>query len=353
MEYQVLIFMGNERLSAIDIGANGKSDRISIDGNDVMKYNSKMQIKEFCQYIKDYYNISKFSDLEMAITILRFDAVMENIFVLLDQIRDAGECNLISIEKVLPWMVLKEGLIKAGTDIQINTFGMVYTVSLGEDMILKCQPGGIKEHSVMFLPEKFSEYNHLNKKSLVDYEEEKNELCKKFDIELDNKEQQIKKLESQLVKEKKKTQKAKDSLAQVRTEIDEIQEEREKNANRYICKLKKRSSGGYGGTKWNGLYGAFGDIAAHMVGDAIKYKVKYNIDNADIVKKNQKIATIQAYFGDERKFDRDTFVTAVADGRVYCLLDSNATIKDGDAVALIGDLSDNREDIMQWYEKNK
>ena len=46
-------------------------------------------------------------------------------------------------------------------------------------------------------------------------------------------------------------------------------------------------------------------------------------------------------------------ITAVEDGRVYRLMDSHLTIKEGDAVALIGDLLDNKEDIMQWYEKNK
>ena len=57
MKYCILIFMAKDRLAAIDIGADGMADEISINGNDTMPYASEDEIREFCQHIKDYYNL--------------------------------------------------------------------------------------------------------------------------------------------------------------------------------------------------------------------------------------------------------------------------------------------------------
>lgn len=94
-------------------------------------------------------------------------------------------------------------------------------------------------------------------------------------------------------------------------------------------------------------------ILGYNIVKKLEYRIVYVVSNSDVVKKNQKIAAAQAYYNNERMSDYDMVITAVEDGRVYCLMKSNSTIKEGDAVALIGDLSDNKEDIMQWYEKNK
>ena len=209
-------------MAAIDIGANDKADVISIDGNNVMEYTSGTQIREFCQYIKSYYNIDSFSDLEMEISILRFDAVMRDALLLLEEIQDAKEYNLISVEKVLPWIAVKEGLIKTGTVVQIETFDLTYTISLDEAMVMKCQAGGTDKEHVFILPkEKFTEYNHLDKNDLFGYEDEKKVLCEKYDNELKNKERRIRKLEQQLIKEKEKTKNIENRLEKAVSEIYE------------------------------------------------------------------------------------------------------------------------------------
>lgn len=345
MKYQVLIFMSKDRLSAIDIGADGKVDEISIDGNNMIAYTSKVQIEEFCRHIKNYYNIEDFSDLEMSVFILRFDALMQDVFVLLDEIREAQECNLVSAEKAILWFVLKEGLIKAGTAIQISVFGVIYTVSLDNNLILNCQIGGKKEDSFAFPKEKFAEYSHLSENSLIDYEDEKNELCKKFVAKLKEKERQIEELRQQLIDEKGKRKNAEDKLKESEKNI----EENERSANRYICKLEKD-------------YSHDNPFALGL--RRYKYNLECHCHNTEIVKRGQKIAVVEVsysytvFYGFmiekwERSSNDDFVITAAAPGRLFWLHEQGTELEYGSDIAVIGDISDTKEDVMKWYEKNK
>ena len=342
MKYRTLIFMAKHRMAAIDIGANDKADVISIDGNNVMEYTSGTQIREFCQYIKSYYNIDSFSDLEMEISILRFDAVMRDALLLLEEIQDAKEYNLISVEKVLPWIAVKEGLIKTGTVVQIETFDLTYTISLDEAMVMKCQAGGTDKEHVFILPkEKFTEYNHLDNNDLFGYEDEKKVLCEKYDNELKNKERRIRKLEQQLIKEKEKTKNIENRLEKAVSEIYE----KEKSINRHICKFVNTDEINMTMVPQI-LQSAFRNITYTYT-----YIVKFCCYDADIVKRGQKIADIKVSLGGSRLPERDFFISAKEAGRIYWLCEPGAEVKSETNMAIIGDLSDTKEDVMKWYNK--
>ncbi len=357
MKYRVLIFMAKDRLAAIDVGTDGKVDEISIDGNDMMMYSSKAQVRGFCQHIKNYYNIEAFSDLEMSVSVLRFDATMEDTFALLEEIKGAGECNLVGAEKVIAWLALKEGLLKAGTAIQVKAFDIVYSVSLSGDMVWRCQIGGTEGHPFMLSKEKFAAYNHLGEGSLFGYEDEINELCKKYDIELEKKEQRIKALEQQLLDEKKKT-----------SDINRILEEKERNIKRYICrlrsdqKLKMKDS--------LNTSGFFSKVSATVYGgEGTSRKDVYYLvcccNSGAIVKKGQTIGKVKVYqeiwrgkdrlSNETRCPDADFVIKAEEPGRIFWLYysHSESEFEYGSDIAVVGDVSDTKEDAMRWYEKNK
>ena len=280
MSYRIMIFMARERLAAIDIGMDGKTDVISIDGNEEMEYSSGREIKEFCQYIKDYYNIDAFSDLGMSVFILRFDAVMEQVSILLDEVRGAAEYNILSAEKLLPWMALKEGALKAGTAIQVKAFDIVYMVSLDNGLVMHCQIGGTREHSFMLRKEKFCEWGHLSEFIVFGDEEEKNELSKKYDRE-------IEKLKKQLAEEKKKSKAIEDRLAEVTSEINEIRDERKRNS-RTICRVHCRNK-----EKERMFSGKNAPDYA--------FCIKTYWDDVVIVKEGQKIANAEVWYKDYKE----------------------------------------------------
>lgn len=345
MQYRVLILISEEKLTAMDIGIDGNVEVISIEGNETMTYKSEKEVKDFCQYVKNYYNIECFSDIDMSISVIRFDASQDYTVYLFEEIKMANECDLIGIEKLLPLLVLKEGLVKPGITLQIEIFGSVYSVGVSNDLKFQCIRGGVGKHKVELSVAKLSLYYCFDANNLIDNKQELKKCQEEFRRELSHKEELINKLEKNIQAEK-----ARADIAEAKVET--MSDQKNKSAKRYICKLdKKRSSNFYQGHTTSVL-----DAVTRLL-DNFEKKVEYRIvnvvSNSDVVKKNQKIAVAQAYYDNARMSDYDMVITAVEDGRVYCLVSSNSIVKEGDAVALIGDLSDNKEDIMQWYEKNK
>lgn len=365
MKYCILIFMAKDRLAAIDIGMDGTVDEISINGNDTMLYVSEDEIKEFCQHIKDYYNIDMFSEIEMSISILRFDARMEDVFLLLKEIQNAAEYNLIGAEKILPWIALKEGLLKPGTAVQIRAFDCIYTVTLDKAMILRCQYDEVKSHPFEFPREKFARYNHLDKKGLLEDEDEKRELQKRFDAELRKKDAQIKELECQVAAEKKKIEKAEDNFKRIEAELHE----KERNAKRCICRLRCVTK------EKDRKYVSLHSLESRENSDFVFFEIEYCCCNGEFIEQNQKIAKIKvkiksvitplysslatisgilaktAIFNEAE--NEEFMIKAEMSGRLFWLKDSSSKFEYGSDIALIGDISDTKEDVMKWYEKMK
>lgn len=358
MDYRVLIFMAKNRLAAIDIDGDDVADVISLDGNDVMVYMSKEQIKEFCEHIKEYYNIDQFSDLKMEISILRFDAVMKDAFMLMNFLQEgeACVCNLVSVEKLLPWIAMKEGLLKAGTTIQIKTFDLVYAVALDKDLVLQCRKETEtvgKELPFDFPKEKFAEYYHLSKKNLFDYEEEKREWQKKIDDAMQEKERQIGELKKQLQATQKKLKKSEDNLLESQRDLNE----RLSNANRQICYLRSTNK-------------EKDKICTNDVNrgsDALTYSIMHCFNTGAMVEKGTKIAMVTVktlfdtflnswgtpsfeYYKEIVKYKFD--IKAGEAGRLFWLHETvTEGIAYGDAIAVIGNESDTKADVMKWYRE--
>lgn len=359
MDYRVLIFMAKDRLAAIDIDGEDVPDPVSLDGNDVMAYTSETQIKAFCEQIKEYYNIDRFSDLGMEISILRFDAVMEDAFVLMNLLREgeAGACNLVCVEKLLPWVAMKEGLLQAGTAVQIKTFDLVYTVTLGKDMVLQCSPGKVGEgHPFDFPKEKFAEYFHLGKKNLLDYEEEKREWQKKLDDALQEKKKQIGELEKQLQTAQTKVKKTEEDLA----ESQRVLREKHSNASRRICYLKcadKEEDKRYRDARCRCTI-AYCYNTGTVISKGTKIADVVVLDNYGLsAGSGYGMATIAfaVAFGSARTGSGGIFaIKADTAGRLFWL-NEPATEENayGEAIAVIGNESDTKADVMKWYQENK
>lgn len=346
MLYQVLILVAKEKLSAIDVSEDGTAETISIEGNEIMTYKSVTDIRNFCRHIKDYYNIDDFSDIEMSVLIVKFDALSSDAVCMLEEVKTANECNLVSIEKLLPVLVLKEGLIKPDMTLQVEIFGSEYSVKMNSGLKVECKEGGDGQDKVKLPIERLSQYFCFNANNLIDNKQE----LKKCQEELNRKEAACDNLKKELQKEKDKIDVIVTNLYRIREE-KRINEEKNKNAKRYICRFEKNFSQPIMNTSGIGIM--MKSLDSLVVWSSAEYKIKYLISDGAVVKKNQMIASARAYDSDKKISVSGIGITAVENGRIYRLMSSDATIRDGDAVALIGDLSDTREDIMQWYEKNK
>ncbi len=98
-------------------------------------------------------------------------------------------------------------------------------------------------------------------------------------------------------------------------------------------------------------------------------------DNTEIVKKDQIIARVSV---DEKNQDYESIdgslfvsrilttlnnaygpkdlnfvIKATCDGRIFWLQEPETEVIYGSDIAIIGDVSDTKEDVMKWYGKNK
>lgn len=343
MQYQILILLAKDKIAAMDIGADGRVEIIYFEGNESIAYGSGEEMRDFCLYLKDYYNIEDFSDLDMSASIIKFDALSDNALCLFEEIKTAKECNLISIEKLLPLLVLKEGLVKPDITLQVEIFGIAYSIKISNDLRFECKQEESGNKQLRIPIERLSLYYSFDGNNLIDNEQELKKCQEEFRNELECKETAIQKLEQELQVEKARANAAVEKA-------ERMLEQKNRNAKRYVCKFNKKNLEPQ--MKAKNLYDDILDLFNDCIYRA-EYRIAYAVRDCDVVKQHQKIAVAQAYYGNERMSSCDCVITAVEGGRFYCLMSLNATIKDGDAVALIGDLSDTKEDVMSWYEKNK
>lgn len=345
MKYELLMFISERQLSAIDINDEGVTDNISLDGNDVLEYSNQADIDQFCYYIKDYYNIDMFSDIDINITIVTFGMCYSNYTYLFECVKEATMVNLIDAKVLLPVLLLKTETVQNNKKYHVISFETSYCIKVDENY--QC---------IYLEEEKNSEILNI---SIEQYK-----LILKFDCNhlIDDK-KKYQEIENTFLMEKKKSDKEyqnmlekynvalkeietlKKDLQKSQEELKKVIDVENKNKSRTICRchIIKREPTGYKGIA-SMLGGSFETIGA-------KYKIHNIFRDGDIVKKDTHIAKIQQVYGEEVIRDNISLVKANASGRIFFLKKNNEYVKDNDIVAIIGVESDTRADVMEWYKK--
>ena len=77
MIYEVMLFLSKNQLAAIDISEEGNVEQVSLEGNSVISYSDEADLEQFCEWIKEYYNIGDFTEIDIRVNIVAFDANKE------------------------------------------------------------------------------------------------------------------------------------------------------------------------------------------------------------------------------------------------------------------------------------
>ena len=155
MNYNLLVCAADKQWTAIDVNADGDCDRISIEGNQAMSVESNEVVSEFCAQILNYYNIEKFSDIELNIKIVvisEYSSLIENLFL---QMNGAKSINIIDAKCIIPVYVLKKCIVKPDSVIDVRCFEKKFTLQVDNDLLVSYTDGKAGEGIVME-PEDFS-----------------------------------------------------------------------------------------------------------------------------------------------------------------------------------------------------
>ena len=354
MLYKIIIFMTSNLLRAVDISNNGECEIISIDGNTELEYKKNLDIEQFCEYLKEVYNIEKFSELDISVLLVKAGAREEDITYLYNLLKEVSDKNIVGAEKIIPFVISAQGLVKQNSTLMVNIMNSFYKTEMDNQLNLRCTSISYAKDSMELTGDMFQIFFDFKGISMKNDEEE---LAKKEKENLQKeqkyleKEKQLKEdYEKEIAKLKGMLECSKNELAQLRhneelnkKQVQEL-EQLKKNAKRSVCCFEKCMSYVHG-----------------------TRKIKFLVEEGSIVQENQKIAEmyVNANFSRSfglvgRSFDTGTSyisgesITINTGGRLFYLIKNGREgIEEGDAVAIIGDLSDTKEDVMNWYNSIK
>lgn len=140
MEYKLLILASETQLAACNFSDLDAPEYVSIDGNSSLAYTGAESTELLVQYVNEYFNIDAFSDLELTVILLGFDLSSAKSHELYMAFRGAKSLSVLDANVILPMLLLKKTSVSPGSQHQIAAFGNAYEVTVDEDCNFQCSP---------------------------------------------------------------------------------------------------------------------------------------------------------------------------------------------------------------------
>lgn len=343
MEYNLLICTSTTKWIAIDINPNGELERISLDGNDFEEVCSTEEVLEFCEKILGYYNINQFNDIQLNVKIVMVSKYSPLISELFGQIKDAYSVNIIDAKTIMPIYVLKNYPVKANRKIGIHCMGENFSFRVDDELTVSYESAGDGEE-LRIEPESFSVAFSFNCQNLISDERKYKALEKKYIEETEKQKQEI-------------TEKA-DEISVLNNKYSNIKSELETLEKQFIsatCKIEKteamlkdqrsiiyfdKNSIAYLPSSRFGL--------SATIHPQKKYKCTLCKTDGEVIKKGQPIIEF-----DLEDYNNPGIVKSKFKGKIHYLVWKGDSISLNDAVAIISDPMDEREDVLNWYRSIK
>lgn len=166
MEYQVLIFMTEKYLSAVEMVSENDCERISIDGNETVEYKDEKDIRKFCDYIKEYYSIDEFSDLEMEIDLVYGNTEQRYLTHFINLIKGCNKISVIELKKILPVILLQKKMIRKNENVLGAFLGESYQVRCDNAMQITAEKTVVNGIGKQIKYEDFSFLYYFDAKNL-------------------------------------------------------------------------------------------------------------------------------------------------------------------------------------------
>ena len=129
MDYKNIVFLIKDTIKAVDVDLEGNCDIVSLNGHESISYKTAQDIKVFCDCLKDAYNIDEFSDLDIETLVIYSKVKSDMMFAVYELLKECKQINVIDMEKLLPIIAEKKGLLSAEGKTLVEFSGMYYQLS--------------------------------------------------------------------------------------------------------------------------------------------------------------------------------------------------------------------------------
>lgn len=138
MPVQIIIFLTKNKIFACEIGNNGQTDDISINGKPEAQLEGKENIDVLVEGIYDAFGVDHFSDDHFDIVIVDCGSDKNLVLYAAENCLDANKLSIISLEKILPLIVCNKMQVQAGQEIVVAFAESCYKVVCDESNVIKC-----------------------------------------------------------------------------------------------------------------------------------------------------------------------------------------------------------------------
>lgn len=205
MPIQLIIFLTKTKIFVSEINSNGKAETISIKGNKEIRCEGKESIEELIECLYDTFNIDDFADDNFDIVIVESGADREIIKYLDAKCARASKFNIISMERVLPFIASNKYLVKVEDEVIVTFVDMFYKIACNENGVVKIGKARKTEEAIVLEINDFSCLCHF--------------IANTVTVVLD---------ESKLEEAKEKIQALQRKLNRYETELEELREVQKK-----------------------------------------------------------------------------------------------------------------------------
>ena len=133
-EYEILIFITANQIQAIEVSSYGDVKNICFQGNKELNYNGIEGIDVFYASLTDTYNVDDIAELDTNVYIVDCGAEKEVKWAIVDKFKQCNVLDVISINKLLPFVLIRNNMVKAGEKAVVSFMGEVYAYICDNDM---------------------------------------------------------------------------------------------------------------------------------------------------------------------------------------------------------------------------
>lgn len=353
MEYQILIFMTEKLLSAVEMVSENDCERISIDGNETVEYRGEQDIRNFCDCIKEYYSIDEFSDLEMEIDLVYGNTEQRYLAYLINLITGCNKISVIELKKILPVILLQRKMIRKNEDVPVVFQGESYQVQCDSTMQIKVEKIAVNGVGKQIKYEDFSFLYYFDAKNLSN-DISSSKVYKENVLKIDTIKQQLdeKNKQNMLLQEQRDMMSAqvedanksiislKDRIGSYEKTIASLKQEKEKmfleleplfEKDRQIICVSFSESDFYG-----------------------DFLLKLQVEDGSYIVEQKKIIQLEPLESGSWNKHKE-YYCARKSGKIFWLIDDNIKKCKRDNsmdIAIICNKLDNKENVMKWYKRN-
>ena len=157
MPIQIIIFLTKNKVFAYEIGNNGQTDDISINGKPEAQLEGKENIDVLVEGIYDAFGVDYFNDDHFDIVIVDCGSDKNLVLYATEKCLGADKLSVISIEKILPLIVCNKMQVQAGQEFVVAFEETCYKVACDANNVVKCVGKARKgEQNITLAMEDFS-----------------------------------------------------------------------------------------------------------------------------------------------------------------------------------------------------